>query len=55
MASAMLTLVVLTAAPTAEPAASKTIRVRNDRQLQAAVSKLANSARELESALVTYS
>jgi parallel beta helix pectate lyase-like protein len=39
----VLTLVVLAAAPAAEPAASKTIRVRNDRQFQAAVSKLANS------------
>ena len=39
----MLTLVVLAAAPAAEPAASKTIRVRNDRQFQAAVSKLAHS------------
>jgi hypothetical protein len=35
----VLTLVVLAAAP----AASKTIRVRNDRQFQAAVSKLANT------------
>ena len=43
MASAVLTIVVLTAAPAADPAASKTIRVRNDRQLQAAVSKLRNS------------
>jgi hypothetical protein len=43
LASAALTLVVLAAAPAAEPAASKTIRVRNDRQFQAAVSKLANS------------
>jgi hypothetical protein len=43
LASAVLTLVVLAAAPAAEPAASKTIRVRNDRQFQAAVSKLANS------------
>jgi hypothetical protein len=39
----VLTLVVLAAAPAAEPAASKTIRVRNDRQFQAAVSKLANT------------
>ncbi|HEV2901830.1 MAG TPA: right-handed parallel beta-helix repeat-containing protein [Gaiellaceae bacterium] len=39
----MLTIVVLAAASAAEPAASKTIRVRNDKQLQAAVSKLANS------------
>jgi hypothetical protein len=43
LASAVLTLVVLAAAPAAEPAASKTIRVRNDRQFQAAVSKLTNS------------
>jgi len=43
LASAVLTLVVLAAAPAAAPAASKTIRVRNDRQFQAAVSKLANS------------
>jgi hypothetical protein len=43
VASALLTIVVLAAAPSAEPAASKTIRVRNDRQLQAAISKLANS------------
>jgi Right handed beta helix region len=34
---------VLAAAPAAAPAASTTIRVRNDRQFQAAVSKLANS------------
>jgi hypothetical protein len=39
----MLALAVLAAAPSAEPAASKTIRVRNDKQFQAAVSKLANS------------
>jgi hypothetical protein len=43
LASAVLTLVVLAATPAAEPTASKTIRVRNDRQFQAAVSKLANS------------
>jgi hypothetical protein len=43
LASAVLVLAVLGAAPAAEPAASKTIRVRNDRQFQAAVSKLANS------------
>ena len=43
LASAMLALVVLAAAPAAAPAASKTIRVRNERQFQAAVSKLANS------------
>jgi parallel beta helix pectate lyase-like protein len=42
-ASALLTIVLLAAAPAAEPAASKTIRVRNDIQFQAAVSKLANS------------
>jgi hypothetical protein len=40
---ALLTLVVVAGAPAAESAASKTIRVRNDRQLQAAVSRLANS------------
>ena len=38
-----LSIVVLAAAPAAEPAASKTIRVRNDIQFQAAVSRLANS------------
>lgn len=43
LASAVLTLVVLAAAPAAEPAASKTIRVRNDKQLRAAVFRLANS------------
>jgi hypothetical protein len=43
LASALLTLVVLAAAPAAEPAASNTIHVRNDGQLQAAVSRLANS------------
>jgi hypothetical protein len=43
LAPAVLTLVVLAAAPAAEPTANKTIRVRNDRQFQAAVSKLANS------------
>lgn len=43
LASAVLTIVVLAAAPSAEPAASKTIRVRNDKQFQAAVSKLAHS------------
>jgi hypothetical protein len=43
LASALLTLVVLAAAPAADPAASKTIRVRNDRQFQAAVARLANS------------
>jgi hypothetical protein len=43
LASALLTIVVLAAAPSAEPAASKTIRVRNDKQFQAAVSRLANS------------
>jgi hypothetical protein len=43
MAFGLLTIVVLAAAPASEPAASKTIRVRNDRQLQAAVSRLANS------------
>jgi hypothetical protein len=39
----VLALVVLAGAPAAEPAGSKTIRVRNDRQFQVAVSKLANS------------
>src|SRR4029450_910177 len=39
----VLAVVVLAGAPAAEPAGSKTIRVRNDRQFQAAVSKLANS------------
>jgi hypothetical protein len=39
----VLALAVLAGAPAAEPAGSKTIRVRNDRQFQAAVSKLANS------------
>jgi hypothetical protein len=43
LTSALLTLVVLAAAPAADPAASKTIRVRNDRQFQAAVARLANS------------
>jgi hypothetical protein len=43
LASAVLTFVVLAAAPAAEPAASKTIRVRNERQFRAAVSRLANS------------
>jgi hypothetical protein len=41
--AAALTFVVLAAAPAADPAASKTIRVRNDRQFQAAVAKLARS------------
>jgi hypothetical protein len=39
----VLAAVVLAAAPAAETAASKTIRVRNDKQFQAAVSKLRNS------------
>jgi hypothetical protein len=39
----LITIVVLAGASAAEPAASKTIRVRNDKQFQAAVSKLANS------------
>jgi hypothetical protein len=43
LACAVLTLVVPAAAPATEPATSKTIRVRNDRELQAAVSKLASS------------
>jgi hypothetical protein len=43
LASALLTLVVLASAPAADPAASTTIRVRNEKQLQAAVSKLRNS------------
>ncbi len=42
VASAVLTLAVL-AAPAADPAASKTIRVRSDKQFQAAVSRLASS------------
>jgi len=40
---AVLAFVVLAVAPAAEPAASKTIRVRNDKQLQAAVHRLARS------------
>ena len=40
---ALLTLVVVAGAPAAEAAASKTIHVRNDKQLQAAVARLANS------------
>jgi hypothetical protein len=40
---ALLTLIVVAGAPAAESAASKTIHVRNDRQLQAAVSRLAKS------------
>lgn len=40
---ALLTLVVLAGTPAAESAASKTIRVRNDEQLQAAVFRLVNS------------
>jgi hypothetical protein len=40
---AVLVLAVLAGAPTGEPAASKTIAVRNDKQLQAAVRKLRNS------------
>jgi hypothetical protein len=43
LASALLTIGVLAAVPAGEPAAGKTIRVRNDRQFEAAVSKLANS------------
>jgi hypothetical protein len=43
LASALLTLVVLAAAPRADPAANKTIRVRNDKQFAAAISKLRNS------------
>jgi hypothetical protein len=43
LASAVLTIAALASAPSAEPAASKTIRVRNDRQFQAAVSRLASS------------
>ena len=42
-AVALLTLALLVGAPAAESAASKTIRVRNDKQLQAAVSKLRKS------------
>jgi len=40
---ALLTLVIVAGAPAAESAGSKTIHVRNDRQLQEAVSRLANS------------
>jgi hypothetical protein len=40
---ALLTLAVVAGAPAAESAASKTIHVRNDKQLQAAVARLANS------------
>ena len=40
---ALLTLAVLAGAPAAESAASKTIRARNDKQLRAAVFRLANS------------
>ena len=43
IAAALLTIAVLVAAPAADSAKSKTIRVRNDRQFQAAVSKLAHS------------
>jgi hypothetical protein len=43
VASTLLALVILAAASAAEPAASKTIRVRNAKQFQAAVSKLASS------------
>ena len=43
LASAVLSIVVLAAAPAAEPAAGRTISVRDDKQFQAAVSKLANS------------
>src|SRR5215510_9673457 len=39
----VLALVVLGGAPAAQPAAGKTIRVRNDKQLQAAVRRLASS------------
>ena len=40
---ALLTLLVVAGAPAAESAGSKTVRVRNDTQLQAAVLRLANS------------
>ena len=43
LASAVLAVVVAAAAPAADPAASKTIRVRNDRQFQAAAARLANT------------
>jgi hypothetical protein len=43
LASTLLAIAVLAAASAAEPAASKTIRVRNDKQFQAAVAKLASS------------
>src|ERR671923_842810 len=39
----VLALVVLAGAPAAQPAASKTIRVRNDKQLRGAVRRLANT------------
>ena len=42
-ASALLAVVMLAGASAAEPAASKTIRVRNDKQFRVAVSKLASS------------
>ena len=43
LASAGLTSVVLAAAPAAESVAGKTFRVRNDKQFQAAVARLANT------------
>jgi parallel beta helix pectate lyase-like protein len=43
LATGFLAIVVLAAAPSAEPAASKTIGVRNDGQFQAAVARLRNS------------
>lgn len=42
-ASLLLAVAVLAAASAAEPATSKTIRVRNDKQLRAAVARLAHS------------
>ena len=43
LASGLLGVVVLAAASAAEPAGSKTIRVRNDKQFHAAVARLASS------------
>ena len=43
LAAAVLAIVVLAAAPTAQPAASKTIGVRSERQFQAAVARLAST------------
>jgi Right handed beta helix region len=43
LASALLTILVLAAAPAVEPAANNTIHVRSDGQLEAAVARLASS------------